>query len=219
MMTSWRTWVGSSGNEWSCSQRPIASEPSTITLQRWKRRSRRGHQQVLHGPVDDGVVVGDQFALGGHGATELSQPFAVRGGDALALDAERRPLRRLLDRQHVHQVVSQRDESRRAGGPDEHPDLVQALDPRQVVAPAHLPGAGGLAPGAEHGLANLRVDAVGAHEQVIVAHLPVGEVTFTPSSPSSIVVKVTPVRTSARETSVPLKDAMQAGARDPVARR
>ena len=97
---------------------------------------RRRHDDVLDRPVDDGVVVDDQLAHLGDRAAEARQPLAVGGGEALRAAAAARALRRLLDRQHVHQVGPSGTKPAVPVGADVDPDLVQALDPRQVVAPA-----------------------------------------------------------------------------------
>ena len=85
----------------------------------------RRQDDVLHGPVDDGRVVDDQVLVLRDRPAELPEPLAHLCRKTLDGEPDRFARRRLLDHQHVHQVRSERDEARRAGGADVDPDVLE----------------------------------------------------------------------------------------------
>ncbi len=116
---------------------------------------------------DHCVVVRDLVAQFGDRSGEAREPAAHDRGGALALDRRSLVGHRRLDQERVHQVLADRDEAQRAVAPDEDPDLLEALDARQVVAPADLAAELGLEVRTEEVRACLRVEPVRADDEVV----------------------------------------------------
>ena len=155
-----------------CGVMPCAASPTRTTRPRCQGAGTRtvsiGRRTTASSSTISSRSLGDR-------AGERAEALAVdRCGPSAPIRSRLVGCRR-LDREHVHQVITERHETGVRLRADEDPDPVEPARPGQVVAPAHLAGEGGVQARTEHGRARLGVQPVGANHEVVGAARAVAE--------------------------------------------